>query len=519
MGLAVKHVFLLTASLVLLLLSFEVLEGVSRVSHGGGEVSAVAVTRDADSGFLSRFRMMLVSLDHHRPRHPHRSHQKSSAAPAPAPAVQVHDALPTPIPTPAAPTPAPLPHESHRRMPLRNHSRIAPARSVARKLGGGGHARLPTAAIVALAVAGACLLVLGVAMAAAASLRRSRKLQKKPFKLFLHGSRAHRSTCATIKVSSHPSPGSAVQCQDYPILTESSKSMSLESSESKSLSVLPTASKSAELIISDYAVKTSTNMQSDEADSFHSLSCSRSSGGSITESPLQICDKPITDPSPSSRHRDDSPSSSSYQSLSPDCRSPFCPKIPPFTAPDHTHVLNAICHLPENPDEEKTGVSHQKTATATNNSGSMGHPEAPKVEQVNAKLSHLSSGYKSTSYATETTPSETNSAFRVSSTNINLDPKESIRNSAEEAKSKPSGTTSIPKTPPPPPPPIKPTSSLKGQNSGQPPLPPPLPIQLQVGKDGLPLPRLKPLHWDKVRAPPNRSMVWNDIQSSSFEFE
>jgi hypothetical protein len=50
-------------------------------------------------------------------------------------------------------------------------------------------------------------------------------------------------------------------------------------------------------------------------------------------------------------------------------------------------------------------------------------------------------------------------------------------------------------------------------------LPPPLPIQLQVGKDGLPLPRLKPLHWDKVRAPPNRSMVWNDIQSSSFEFE
>jgi hypothetical protein len=76
-----------------------------------------------------------------------------------------------------------------------------------------------------------------------------------------------------------------------------------------------------------------------------------------------------------------------------------------------------------------------------------------------------------------------------------------------------------PKSPPPPPPPNKPSSSLKGQNSGQPPLPPPLPIQVQVGKDGLPLPRLKPLHWDKVRAAPNRSMVWNDIQSSSFEFE
>jgi len=181
---------------------------------------------------------------------------------------------------------------------------------------------------------------------------------------------------------------------------------------------------------------------------------------------------------------------------------------------------NAFCHLPENPDEEKTEViNHQKTAKATTNSGSMGHPEAPKVDQVNAKLRHLSSGYKSISYAIETTPSETNSAFRVSNTYINLDPKESIPNSAEEAKFKVSGATSTPKTPPPPPPPIKPTSSLKGKNSGQPPLPPPLPIQLQVGKDGLPLPRLKPLHWDKVRAAPNLSMVWNDIQSSSFEFE
>ncbi|CAD6265409.1 unnamed protein product [Miscanthus lutarioriparius] len=339
MGLAVKRVFLLAASLVLLLLSFEFLEeGALRlVSHGCGEVSAVAVTRDAGSGFVTRFRM-LVSLDHHhRPRHPHRSHQKSSAAAAPAPTpalapVQVHEARAAPTPTP---TPAPLPHERHRRMPLRNHSHIAPVRSVARRLGGGGHARLPTAAIVALAVAGACLLVLGVAVAAAL-LRRSRKLQKKPFKLFSHG------------------------------LTGQL--------------VLPS--------------------------------------------------------------RDDSPSSSSYQSLSPDCRSPFCPKTPPFTAPGHAQVHNAFCHLPENPDEEKTEViNHQKTAKATTNSGSMGHPEAPKVDQVNAKLRHLSSGYKSTSFAIETTPSETNSAFRVSNTDINLDPKESIPNSAEEAKFKASGAT------------------------------------------------------------------------------
>ncbi|CAL5380698.1 unnamed protein product [Camellia sinensis] len=50
--------------------------------------------------------------------------------------------------------------------------------------------------------------------------------------------------------------------------------------------------------------------------------------------------------------------------------------------------------------------------------------------------------------------------------------------------------------------------------------PPPPPYQLTpLGKDGVPLPKLKPLHWDKVRAAPNRSMVWDKLRSSSFEFD
>ncbi|KAG8047343.1 hypothetical protein GUJ93_ZPchr0008g13980 [Zizania palustris] len=77
----------------------------------------------------------------------------------------------------------------------------------------------------------------------------------------------------------------------------------------------------------------------------------------------------------------------------------------------------------------------------------------------------------------------------------------------------------IPKSSPPPPPQKNPPLSLQRQCNGQPPPPPLLPLQIQVGKDGSPLPRLKPLHWDKIRAAPNCSMVWNDIRSSSFEFE
>ncbi|KAL8222878.1 hypothetical protein R6Q57_020277 [Mikania cordata] len=108
----------------------------------------------------------------------------------------------------------------------------------------------------------------------------------------------------------------------------------------------------------------------------------------------------------------------------------------------------------------------------------------------------------------------------------------------------------LPPPPPPPPPPLPPcvtsSSSTKSKlktvsfqkkpdsyvDANQttippPPLPPPLlppppppPCQsTQTGKDGTPLPKLKPLHWDKVRAASNRSMVWDKLRSSSFEFD
>ncbi|KAF8779033.1 hypothetical protein HU200_002995 [Digitaria exilis] len=464
MGLAMKCVLLLfTASIVLVLLNLEALEGALRLaSRERGEVGVVAVTGDVCSGFVSRFRM-LIGLDHRRSRH--RRHQHSSEALAPAPATSPHEAR-APAPAPAH---VPLPHTGHSRMPVKNRSHVAPVRSVARKLGGGNHTRLPKAAIVALTVAGACLLVLGIAIAAV-FFRRTRKLQRKPFKLF-HGSRTHRSPCATMKVSSYPSPdmlslSSAVQCQDdYAILKGSSKSMSLS-----------TPSKSVELIVSGYTVKTNVDLQSVEADSFHSISCSRSSGGSITESPLQICDKTITDPSPSSPHTGDSPSGSSYQSLSPDFRTPSSPKSPASTASDRPHASsNPFYYPPEKQDIQETA----------NTTGSMAHPESPREEQDNSNwFMNPSSGYKSTSNVTETTASETNTPFSASNAIFNLDSKETSRNSAERAEFKPSHATSVlksppppPKSPPPPPPPKKTLSSLKGHNSGQPPLPPPLPIQ------------------------------------------
>ncbi|XP_060219230.1 formin-like protein 11 [Lycium barbarum] len=81
---------------------------------------------------------------------------------------------------------------------------------------------------------------------------------------------------------------------------------------------------------------------------------------------------------------------------------------------------------------------------------------------------------------------------------------------------------STPKTaggiPPPPCPP--PFSSGSTNLSKGPPPPPSLPFQhLPVGQDGSPLPKLKPLHWDKVRAAPDRTTVWDKLRPSSFEFD
>lgn len=66
------------------------------------------------------------------------------------------------------------------------------------------------------------------------------------------------------------------------------------------------------------------------------------------------------------------------------------------------------------------------------------------------------------------------------------------------------------------PPPIPPPTNENGNSSKGPPLPP-LPQQTPMSKDGVPLTKLKPLHWDKVRAAPDQSMVWDKLRSSSFE--
>ncbi|CAF1938560.1 unnamed protein product [Brassica napus] len=83
-----------------------------------------------------------------------------------------------------------------------------------------------------------------------------------------------------------------------------------------------------------------------------------------------------------------------------------------------------------------------------------------------------------------------------------------------------SSSKPLPPPPPPQPPPLSQQQQPQVMNKAP---PPPLSLDFTqrtpLGKDGAPLPKLKPLHWDKVRATPDRTMVWDKIRTSSFEFD
>ncbi|KAI4369394.1 hypothetical protein MLD38_017836 [Melastoma candidum] len=91
------------------------------------------------------------------------------------------------------------------------------------------------------------------------------------------------------------------------------------------------------------------------------------------------------------------------------------------------------------------------------------------------------------------------------------------RNSISSLKSEQKPVPTPPSPPPPPPPPRK---GNVGSIKTPPPLPGHFPCFAAGEMDGgADLPKLKPLHWDKVRATPDRCTVWDKLRSSSFELD
>ncbi|KAJ4963793.1 hypothetical protein NE237_023732 [Protea cynaroides] len=157
-------------------------------------------------------------------------------------------------------------------------------------------------------------------------------------------------------------------------------------------------------------------------------------------------------------------------------------------------------------------------------------PPPPLPSQTNfyhVKQNHRpQSSSSSTGMITSSTMSDVSSPQKSgSSSGSNQSPSNGLPSSplhkpSQASPTRLSGNGSIPPPPFPPLAPLLPPSLLKGQgNSIQPPPPPLSQHFTPFGKDGAPLPKLKPLHWDKVRATPDGSMVWDKLRSSSFEFD
>ncbi|KAK8913684.1 Formin-like protein 1 [Platanthera zijinensis] len=123
-------------------------------------------------------------------------------------------------------------------------------------------------------------------------------------------------------------------------------------------------------------------------------------------------------------------------------------------------------------------------------------------------------------------PNEENSVNNpVNSNSFAENPQSPARNVAASLNT----SKSTPQPPPPPPPPPRAgywESKLRRDQPNGPNLAPPNPMESHNStstdihserSDEISRPKLKPLHWDKVRASSDRAMVWDQLKSSSFQ--
>ncbi|KAG9458450.1 hypothetical protein H6P81_002958 [Aristolochia fimbriata] len=308
---------------------------------------------------------------------------------------------------------------------------------------------------------------------------------------------------------------------------------------------------------------------SSDDESFHSLCNSRSSNARASDA---------SEPRLSHHSGTSSPSFCSRRSSSPertfegDASSP--PMIPPVTPdippPQASYMHSSSCSSPVSPNPEQwRSTRHESRVSSfdesklsgTSTDTQIGNPlpsvlsssksQAFEMEVLEPRLSRSSPERVPATTTTSpvfpcsesSIPEEMSSRSRDSQTL----PKSSLASSsispppcppppppppppllAQSSQKKgnsfpqtPRASAKIPPPPCPPPSPFLPTAFSKGgKAAGVPPPPPSLPpLFTPIGKDGAPLPKLKPLHWDKVRATPDRSMVWDKLRSSSFEFD
>lgn len=474
-----------------------------------------------DKGFriLAKFRFLL-GLETSILRRP--KHERHQLSPAPAPA--------------EASTPAPITHfhtHVYSRSPLPRERHTPPVHTLDHGRGSdGAKTRLRRIVIAIIVSVGATSIILGITVLLV--FKRSQRTQKK---------RSERPSSTTSKVSFDPGPelfylnSLAPYLESDSSLKQTSEFMYVYSNENLSGSPSHDGEQmkceSDTVNCSDEENPPMEASPSDD-DSFHSICCSRSSNGSVSDlseanrgHPTATC----------------SPCNSSYGSTSPNF---VMPQFFSTKSPIPTKSLDRMHSTSLSPSANLEGKKVQATSSSSNivdqksllsslssqplvvhgmqqsTPQNNEHSSEPDLSSFLSKLEGtkkacMPPSSPSNILSSQNTGKVTQSFSVPSETNANGD----IPNPPPPPPKPPS----VPKIcysrmpPPPPLPPPKPPSFPKGFNSSLSPKQPPCPVEqvTQVGKDGAPLPKLKALHWDKVRATSERSMVWDKIRSSSFE--
>ncbi|KAI3862655.1 hypothetical protein MKW92_048957 [Papaver armeniacum] len=254
---------------------------------------------------------------------------------------------------------------------------------------------------------------------------------------------------------------------------------------------------------------------SSDDESFHSLCGSDSSNVRISNaSEGDLSDPSEVVSSPNYPKRSSPPEHSSKLHYASKKKSSTSPVKPVSTPSLHTRNLRQAT-----PSSQDTTITSQLVTPSPPQP-----PPPPSLLYFSSSHSSSSSKKITSTTACFSTASKLPSSSKSDSSsgsnqNLSYDSSSSTQHKSQAVLTSLLGTGSARSIPPPP---CPPPPFTKGKNNSlQPPPPPPgpLPQSTAVGKDGIPLPKLKPLHWDKVRATPDRSTVWDNLKSNSFEFD
>ncbi|XP_057487834.1 LOW QUALITY PROTEIN: formin-like protein 11 [Actinidia eriantha] len=464
---------------------------------------------------------------------------------------------PSPSPTIEAPAPVPVhPISVHHHLPFRRHRPIPRHRKAHNEDRDGG--RRAKRIIIAVSVsAGATFVLCGIGFFFfCIKFRRQKKRSKRPVV-----SKYLSSQNSVKKVSSDPgldlfyldSLGAALEGSET---VNKLLNQNTSRSEREQVAVRSESSAAGEIVSVHDESGESVKYDSDR----RNTDCGESSS-SDDESFHSLCDSHLSNTRLSNTSAASLSDKSEFLSPKGSNKSPSCVKSPmdlpykglPLAPPPPPRPLPSLCSSrlrisPSHSCSSSTRITSRALGSSTLpilssprnsrcslTSKALGSSALPILSSPrNSDCSSTSKGLGSSTLPILSSPRNSDcSSTRVTSKDLGsstlpiLSPPRNSDSSSGSNQTPQRDLTPSPPNPPPrplagiPPPPCPPPFSNANTYSLKTPPPPPSQfMQLTpMGKNGAPLPKLKPLHWDKVRAVPNRSTVWDKMRSSSFEFD